>query len=274
MVPKLKWLLKPLKVLSSPAVLTGMGVAGYLAMIPVTVHCKTKADKLWVQMEAEKEEAGEEPVFTKLDRLKIITQAYWPTGAIFILSSACVGASYFKQHGAIDTLKMSLVALQEEKAELKSTLKKELGEKEARKLLDKADQDLCEKRIREHTGEIERTGHGDVLCMDILMGRLFYADAEHIRRAFNDFNRQRLADTTEPVSWTDLYYYLDLPTGEAYSWLGYDAMQDILDYGGPGSNILPDFISGLTDDGEPYLGFRPSVEPLDLRIGGVNNDNR
>ena len=249
----------------SPCLLTAGGLITLVSAVPTATKCKGKADRLYIQKQSEKQTAGEDPKLTNKETFGVWAQAYWPVATEVVVGSAMIILSDVKMNGRNNALKVALVASQGEIETLRETIREEMDEKEAQKIFDRADQKASEKIIdREgaHDEEIEKTCHGDQLCCDLWSGRLFYSNVEAIRRAFNDLNEQRLRDTSIPVSFNDLYYYLDLETTEGGGYFGWDAIAEIAEGCGPGSNILPDFVSGITNDGRTYLGFKPTVEPI------------
>ena len=250
----------------SPCILTAAGLVTMGAMIPTAIKCKGKADRLYIQKQSEKTAAGEDPKLTKREAMALYAKAYWPVALEFGVGAGCIIMSDVKMHGRQNALKAALLASQGELANLREEIRDKLDAKDAEALLDAADQHQAEKTIShndlETCGFIEDTGKGSQLCCDLWSGRLFYSDVESIRRAFNDLNEQRLRDCAIPVSFNDLYVYLDLETTEGGAYFGWDAIQEIAEGCGPGSNIMPDFVSGITEDGRTYLGFRPTVEPI------------
>ena len=246
---------------NSPVILSAAGIVGFISAIPIAIKCKAKADRLYIQLQSEKQAAGLDPKLTKGERIKVFVRGYWVTGVVVAVSGACIVLANVKWHGRVAGLKTALLASQGEIETLKETIKEQFDEKQAEKIFDKSEQKQVEKHLASEE-MIEDTCHGTQLCCDLWSGRLFYSDIESIRRAFNDLNEQRLRDTTQPVTFNDLYFNLDLEPNEGGGYFGWDAIIELAEGCGPGSNILPDFVSGVTEDGRTYLGFRPTVEPM------------
>lgn len=249
----------------SPAILTAAGIGGFATTLPLVLKGKKKADRLFIEKEAEKKELGENPVLTKKEKAAIYAKSYWPAATSFTVSAGCVIFAHHTQSKRLAVLEAGLVTAQGELVTLKEQLTEALGEKEAKAIIDKAEQSETEKRIKEYDGTIEKTGMGNQLCMDLWSGRLFYSDIESIRRAFNDLNAQRLANPVDMTPYNDLFYYLGLESSESGGMFGWDSPTFYMDpKGKTKQDIVPDFVSGITDDGQTYLAFRPSMTPEPL----------
>lgn len=249
--------------LHSTSILTGVGIAGMVTAIPVAIKCKQKADRLYIQLQTEKTAAGEDPKLTKGEKIKIFGKSYWLVGTIVAISAGCIILSDVKMHGKVNGLKALLVASQDMNENLKAALKEQMEEKEAKSTIDHAEQKYIEQTLEKHKDqpiEISKGG-GTQLCCDMWSGRFFYGDAESIRRAFNDLNEQRLNDCFSQATYNDLYFYLGIEPNEIGGEFGWDTAFEESPNGSPTSNVIPDFISGMLEDGTTYLGFRPSISP-------------
>ena len=250
---------------NSPVILSAAGIVGFISAIPIAIKCKAKADRLYIQLQSEKQAAGLDPKLTKGERIKVFVRGYWVTGVVVAVSGACIVLANVKWHGRVAGLKTALLASQGEIETLKETIKEQFDEKQAEKIFDKSEQKRTEEIIK-NTDEslIEHTGYGDQLCCDLLGERLFYSDIEHIRRGYNDFNEQRLNNCFDIMDLNDLYFCLGMrpsKLGEIVGWG--DAMEESTT-GSPTSNVLPDFVAGMLDDGRTYIGVRPSIEPVPI----------
>lgn len=248
----------------SSSLLTAAGIVGFASTIPIAIRCKKKADMLYIQLQTSKAASGLSPVLTKGEKVKIFFQSYWVVGVVFMASAGCVILSDVKMYGKNNALKAGMMALQGEVGTLKDSLKEHLSEKEANDIITKADQQRVKEiydDVKKRNDVVEESGFGNQLCCDLWSGRFFRSDAESIRRAFNDLNEQRLSDSCFAASVNDLYYYLGLEPNEIGGEFGWDNTFGEALNGNATSNILPNFVSGLLDDGTTYLGFKPSIPP-------------
>lgn len=244
--------------LHAPGLLTAAGIAGFAVTIPVAISCKKRQDRFYMEAQDEKMQVEGTAELTKGEAFKVWAHAYWPTALTFSVSAACVVSGLHVSGNRLKISEAALVAAQGEMQNLKETIKEQMSEKESQKIFDKTEQKNAEKHIKEGEKPIE-TGLGSQLCCDLWSGRTFYSDVEHIRRAFNDLNEQRLGDFLSWTSYNDLFYYLGLEGSDAGRLFGWEPSME-----GSTANILPDFTSGITEDGITYLAFRPSIDPVPM----------
>lgn len=252
----------------APGLLVAAGIAGFAVTMPVVVSCKKRHDRFY--MDAQDEKMAEEGTadLSKGEAFKVWAHAYWPAAATFTVSAACVITGMRVEGKRLKLAEAALVSLQGEMGNLKEAIKEQMKEKDARSVFDKAEQKNAEKHVANANGPAEETGFGTQLCCDLWSGRMFYSDIEHIRRAFNDLNEQRLSDYGENAPYNDLYFYLGIDPSEAGKMFGWpsiiDAAEGSKDIAYATTNILADFTSGVLEDGTTYLAFRPTIEPIAL----------
>ena len=86
------------------------------------------------------------------------------------------------------------------------------------------------------------TGKGDDLMMDYCTNRLFYGNAQEIKRLLVDANYQLYNE--DWISLNEIYYMIGLngiPLGNAVGWR--------VEHG----PVEPKFVAGLTDDDKPCV---------------------
>lgn len=250
---------------NSPVILSAIGLSGLISAIPIAIKCKAKADRLYIQLQNEKQAKGFDPKLTKGERVKVFIHGYWVTGIVVAVSGACIVLSNIKWHGRVAGLKTLLLASQGEIETLKETIKEQLDEKQAEKIFDKADQKKTEEIIK-NTDEslIEDTGYGSQLCCDLLSERLFKSDIEYIRRGYNDFNEKRLSSCFDVSDLNELYFCLGMRPSKLGEMVGWGCAIEESSTGNPTSNVLPDFVAGMLEDGRTYIGVRPSIMPTPI----------
>lgn len=193
---------------NSPAILTGVGIAGVVGTAYLSGKASIKAYELsW----AYKDDVREDPDLEqeiKVHYAKKFAKVFAPPVASGVATIACIyGANHISSRRAAA---MATAYSLTEKAftEYKEKVVEKVGEKKEQSYRDEIMQD----RVREHPPE-DRTvlvaGGGEVLCYDKFTGRYFRSDMETIRRAENDVNQQIINDGYASVS--DLFEHLGLP---------------------------------------------------------------
>ena len=247
----------------SPAILTGIGIAGFAAAIPLAISCKRKSDQLHMEAESEKRakedvsiDDAEEIALNKKEKVIIFAKAYWPVGATFAVSTACVILGLRGQMKRTEAVESALVIAQKELYSQRKAIEEELSKTQAQKIIDGAKQDSAQDIIsKSDTDSVEKTGYGNTLCVDLWSGRMFRSDIESIRRAFNDLNAQMIesSDYFTPVN--DLYFFLGLEPCDVGRYMGWSYPTDY-------EKIYPNFTSGINETtGEPYLAYDFTIRP-------------
>lgn len=247
---------------NSPAILTGLGVAGMFVAIGTAVAATPKALKA---IDAEKErqnneireeaiENGQEecPQVTKLkpvDVVKVTWKYYLPAAVTAVLATACIigGCSEnMKRNAALATAySLSETALKEYQQKVVETI----GEKKEEAVRDAIAQD----KVRENpvqNNEIIFTGKGETLCYDAYAGRYFKSDIEKIRRVENELNKRMLSEMW--ISLNDFYYELGLKPTDGGDDLGWNI---------DGGFIDTHFSAVLDADNNPCLAISFHVAP-------------
>lgn len=163
--------------------------------------------------------------------------------AIGVKNTAKYASLYMMEHAAFTEHKKAASAL----------LGKGDEEKGAQKVFDQeAKTRVANDAPDKHT--IIDTGNGNTLCYDMISGRYFYSDIEHIRRAINNVNEGMLNFPGGCAALNELYYELALDPIEPFGTL----MGWKIDNG----VIKPFFSSQLTKDGTPVLAFGFELWPF------------
>ena len=227
---------------NSPAILTGLAVAGVVTTAVLAVQATPKAMLLISDAEREK------GLLSNKEIIKVAWKPYIPALVMGGATAACIiGANSinYKRNAALaGVYSLAKTSLNEYQAKVIETI----GENKAQKIKD----EIIQEKINKDpvtSKEVIITGKGEMLCYDVLSGRYFKNDIEQLRRVQNDLNYTLRTDMW--VSLNELYYAMGLAAidlGEMVGW----TVDDPIDMS---------FNSMLTDNGEPCLVVDYSVAP-------------
>ncbi|NLA96575.1 MAG: hypothetical protein GX838_07030 [Clostridiaceae bacterium] len=229
----------------SPAILTGIGVAGVITT--AIMAAKATSNAMYALDEAD---CNTEEELTKKDVVKIVAPYYIPTLIMGATTIGCIlglNSIHTRRTAAI----ASLYSLTEASLkEYEDRVLKELGPKRSQKIRDDMAQEKLDKNPTK-SNTIFETGSGDSLCYDALSGRYFRSSIESIKRAMNDFNYKLINHAVLWMSVNEFYYELNLQPIKLGDLLGWNT-EKLLDIR---------FASKLTDKGDPCLVLDYAVEP-------------
>ena len=242
----------------SPAILTGLGIAGMITTTVLAVKATPKALELINDATIDKVDDqvlnGKEPdeivnTLTPIETIKAAWKPYIPAMIMGTVSVACiVGGSSVntKRNAALATAyTLSETALSEYKNKVVETI----GEKKEREIRDKIAQDKIENNPPVNR-EIVITEKGNTLCYDGVSGRYFKSDIENIRKVVNTLN-SRLIDEMY-VSLNDFYYEIGLKMVDVGDRLGWNVNDGLIDVS---------YSTQLAEDGTPCLVIEYGVAP-------------
>lgn len=235
---------------NSPAILTGISVAGVITTTIMAIQATPKAIELVRQREYYEEEL--DPDFHSLDKKEIIKTAwkcYIPTTIMGGMTIACIIGAHSVNHKRNAAL-ASLYSLTEKSVkEYQAKVIETIGENKERQVRNAvAEQTLKDNPVS--TKEVIITGKGEMLCYDTLSGRYFKSDVEKIRQALNKLSRDLMSDMF--VSLNDVYYELGLSSTKLGDMMGWHIDDGLIE---------PSFSSHLAEDGSPCLVLDFSIEP-------------
>ena len=228
----------------SPEILTGVGIAGMITTVIVSVRSTPKAIRLLEEKKAESEEK-----LKAVDVVKTTWKCYIPSAIVGTVSVAClIGASSanLRRNAALATAyTLSETAMRDYKAKVIETI----GEKKEQAVRDSIAKDKIEKDpVEKH--EVIITNVGDTLCYDTLSGRYFKSDIESIRKIINVLNRRMRSEMY--ISLNDFYYEIGLDEIGIGNDLGWEIDKGYIEI---------DFSANLTSNGQPCIVLNYSVEP-------------
>ena len=237
----------------SPALLTGIGIAGSLTMTFLAVKATPKALRC---IDAKKAEMGlsEDEKLPVKDVIRATWKCYIPAATTGAVSIAClIGADsvHTKRNAALATAyNLSATALSEYKEKVVETV----GEKKEQIIREKVAEDRLKKEPLNQSAVIV-TDTGSTRFLDPVSKRRFTSDIEKVKRVVNELNA-RMLEGEDHVSLNDFYYELGLE-GIAYGDdLGWNVSKD-----GRNGMIKVDFSAHLDDDNKPSIVLEYLVEP-------------
>ena len=232
---------------NSPAILTGIGVAGVLSTVALAI--KGTSSAVFVINEEETLRSEE---LTQREKLELVWKCYIPTAASSVLTiAAIIGSNHISTRRNAALLSLYSVADQALK-EYQDKVVATIGQKKEEKIRDEIAQDKLD-GVPVEGREIIITGKGDYLFYDTLSGRYFRSDIETVRRIQNDFNELLFNDMFLPLN--DFYDMLGLEETEMGRSAGWDVQAGKLDI---------QFNAKIATDGEPCIVLSYLIQPKHL----------
>lgn len=229
----------------SPAILTGIGLAGMTTSLIFGIKATPKALILMDEAKKELDKDELEPV----DILQATWKCYIPTAVMFTLSAGCIifGQSVHAHRNAALAAACALsdTTLREYQAKVIETIG-ERKEEEVRAAVDK--ERIMRNPISKQ--EVICTGIGQTLCFDAMSGRYFYSDIDKLRKAANELNRQMIDEMY--ISLNDLYYEIGLSAIGIGDEIGWNIDKGLIDFA---------FTSQLSENDIPCLVMGYHIAP-------------
>lgn len=220
---------------NSPAILTGISVAGLISTTVMAVRATPKAYAIL------EDEGYFDQQIGKKEAIQLTWRLYAPAVCMGALTIGCmIGASSIsmRRYAALASLySISETTLREYQEKVVETI----GASKEQKVRDGLAKDKLLAASDMHGREVIMTGKGEVLCFETITGRYFTSSIETIRKAENDLNHALIGDMN--VSLNEVFYALGLPgtkLGDDMGWTVENMVEFI-------------FSSQLTDNGTPCL---------------------
>ena len=248
----------------SPEILTGLGVAGFITTVVLTVKATLKIEEILEEEKQKKVEELSKKVETPDEKYKIeqetkltkaeIAKAVWkpvlPVAITGLASVGCVigGISVSMRRTAAfaAAYKISQEALETYKEETA----KAVGEEKANEITKKANEKAVNSNLNDG---VEDTGLGDVTIYDSVVGKKFKSTWNRVEAAVNELNRQMLED--DYVTLNDFYNILGVDAvGIGYQ-IGWTIDAGLL-------SVKP--TSGIDDNDRPFLVLNYCIEPTKI----------
>lgn len=231
---------------NSSTILTAVGAVGTVATAVLTGRSTIKATLLIVDKGLEPD-APEEPP-TKKEIVREVWPLYIPpvgVGLATVTSIIMANRLSSKKAAALAAAYgLSERAFQD----YKEKVVQKLGATKDQAIRDEVAQD----RVNSVpvTSQVIITGHGDVMCFDLLTGRYFKSNAEKIRRAENEVNREILDHEYASLSFF-------------YDHVGLEPTQFSNDVGWNHENICEvQFSTVKSSDDQPCLAINFAIGPV------------
>lgn len=237
----------------SPAILTGIGIAGMITTTVLAVKATPKALKL-MEIKREELDLEEDEKLTPIETVKTTWKCYIPAAVTGAVSVAClVGAnsvSARRNAALMAAYNISATALEEYQEKVVETV----GEKKERAIRDKVSEDHIKNNPVERTS-VFVTSDGMTRFYDDISKRRFTSDIAKVKTIQNELNA-RMLDGDDYVSLNDFYYELGLEPIEFGDDLGWTIRN------GRSGMISIDVTSAHVDtDGQPCIDLRYAVKP-------------
>lgn len=231
---------------NSPAILTGVGIAGFIG---TAISVGKATPKAMMLIEEKKLDLDTEEL-TKLEVVKTVWPCYIPSVLLCTLSIGCIlGANSvnMKRNAVLATAyTLSESALKEYKDKVIETI----GEKKEKNVRDAISKDRIDNNPVTKN-EVIITGKGDYLCYEPLSGRYFNSDIDKIKKAINEINRRLLLDSY--ISLNELYDELGLESTDLGDKLGWRIEQSLIEV---------DFSTQKATDDTPCLAIDFITPPI------------
>jgi hypothetical protein len=228
----------------SPAILTGIGVAGMTTSTVLAVRATPKAMMLINQA---KEEKGDD--LSKIETIKVAWKPYIPAAVTGVMAVSCIiGASAvnYKRNAALATAyaisERTLLTYRDKVIET-------IGEKKEKEIQGKVSQAEVDKRPVS-SSQVIITPKGSTLFLETISGRYFKSDIESIRKVVNELNREMTYGNY--ISLDEWYYKLGLESTETSSRMGWNLDDGLLEI---------DFDSCIAKNDEPCIVIKYRIAP-------------
>lgn len=240
---------------NSPAILTGLAVAGLLGTVIAAWKAAPKAQEIILghreKMEHIKDEDKQKKREITKETVKKLAPVVLPVAIMGVSTASCIIGANTISSKRIAVLSTAYTLAEKSVNDLNAKMKETLGEGKTRAIKDAI---IKDKVKGSKPNNVIITGDGDVLCLDEWSGRYFKSNAQKIQQAFNVIS----ADVARNM-YTDLNAFYDEigldPIDMGYQF-GWNCKQ--LDRG-----ILPMSISAvLTNDNTPCLVASFDIAPI------------
>jgi hypothetical protein len=228
---------------NSATILTGLGIAGFVATAVYAVEATPDAVEA---IEAAEEDKGE--ALTKPEVVKAAYRSYIPAVAMGTVSTACIVGAHridAKRNMALATL---YTLTNENFRDYRAAVTEKLGEKKEHEIEDIFSKHKVEENPVD-SNEVIIT-NGDTLCYDPWSGRYFKSSIEKIRGAVNDINEEINRSLCADLN--DFYFSIGLPTVKAGDYAGWNVDHPLSVY----------FSSQIAENNEPCIVLNFHTEPM------------
>ncbi len=202
----------------SPALLTGVGIAGMLTTTILAVRATPKALKL---IEKKTEDKGNK--LTPVETVKTAWKPYIPAAISGALSITCLVFAH-RVSARRSAMLMAAYELSENAlTEYKDKAIEVLGEKKEEEIRTAIDESRLEKDPITSETQIILSESGETLCYDALSGRYFKSSINEINSAVNELNNGLMTEGDQYLN--DYYDLINLPRIDIGDYLGWSYLE-------------------------------------------------
>lgn len=233
-----------------PAILTGIGIVGYLACIPLTAAGVRKMEKMKQEVDMEKA--------TKKEKAKMAAKCYWKVAGCAAGATAAVIFGHIDEANRLSAMGAMFMASQQELAANKETLRQVLTEKKAKEVEAAINEKKVRQIVENDQGEIIVTNAEGVHFIDKWSGTKFVSSFPEVKGAFADFREKCMLGEMSSVN--DLRYLLGLDeigAGDVMFWI----YEDLASPGTADQKLIPVWGDPVEVNGATYIPFEYSIEP-------------
>lgn len=225
---------------NSPAVLSGIAVAGVIGTVVLAVKATPEAVRQIQELEQDEAAEHNREEISRKEKISVTWKLYIPAALTGAATIACIVGS--NAIGARRTAAVygAYTLVDSAFREYKDRVISEITPSKAEKVKDNIQIERVKQTPPQST-QIYITGTGDQLCYDSLTGRYFRSDVETIRRAANTVNARVLEDMFAPHD--DFYELLGLGPSEIGRSMGWQ-IDNLIDL---------EFTSTLSEETIPCL---------------------
>lgn len=200
----------------SPAILTGLGIVGFVTTVAMTAKAASKVEEIHISAEADRDscETKEELRDSYVEEAKALAPLVVPVAAVGVTSIGCFIFANKVQADRRAAVMAAYSLSAETLSRYQDKVIEKLGEDEHRNILHEATKDLVSENVPVgYNANAEVIPMGKVRVFDTVTGRYFFSTKEDIYAAESEIN-QMLVDQVR-VEHQEFYYLLGLE--ESYS---------------------------------------------------------
>ena len=226
---------------NSPAILTGLGIAGVFTTAILAVKATPEATRrIW---DAESEHDRD---ISTLEKVKLVWPLYVPAATIAVSSSACILMSNRISSRRTAVALGALSVSESSYREYREKTRVVAGEKQEKQIREEIAQDQVSRKVNSGPHILPA---GKQLCLDAFTQRVFLSDYETLRKAQNDVNQMCLHEDGVALN-------------EFYSRIGLEGIPIGYDLGWNTDQMLElKLTSCLVENGEPAIHVAFQYDP-------------
>lgn len=193
---------------NSPAILSGLGVLGFITAIGMAIKATPKAMEI-LDEKAEKENS------TRYDQAIAVAPVYSPTVGMVLISTACIVAGNYVHNYRYGAMLALYSVTERTLQKWQSSVMDEVSKKKYEQVRDRV---LAPEEPAPASLFVE--DEEKTICFDVYTGRYFKVDTvESVRRIVNDLNEILRMEDFVPLN--DFYFELGIPKVQFGDYVGW-----------------------------------------------------